>query len=179
MYHDICEVCYIDMPKKEESNGEHDEVTEAGRTNQPSKTGGEQMTAKNGRGSGRLLGVSLVVMMLAGLVGVPESQAWVPDEACGYCVDASPGAIPNEADEREYREQARRGWLAEQVARDREWADRARERADRERRHREQLEAVRYPNGRMPKPCGRMRQVVPGLWGSEMGVKDRNGVCRY
>lgn len=135
------------------------------------------MTTKQGRGIGRLLGVSFVVMMLAGLVGVPESQAWVTDEACVYCVDPSPGAIPNEADERAYREQARRGsagmgWGIER-------ADRARERADRERRHREQLEAIRYPNGRMPKLCGRMRQVVPGLWGSEMGVKDRNGVCRY
>ena len=137
------------------------------------------MTGKQGRGSGWLLGVSLVVMMLAGLVGVPESGAWVREEACGYCVDPSPGAIPNEAEERAYREQARRGWLAEQVARDRARADREWERADRARRHREQMEVLRYPNGRMPKPCGRMRQVAPGLWGSEMGVKDRNGVCRY
>ncbi len=133
------------------------------------------MTSKHGRGSGWLV-VSLVVMMLAGLVGVTESQAWVTDEACVYCVDPSPGAISSEADERAYRERARRGSAGVEW---RERADREREWAARERRHRELMEAVRYPNGRMPKPCGRMRQVAPGIWGSEMGVEDRNGVCRY
>ena len=120
----------------------------------------------------------VVSLVLVGWGGVSdESQAQWGE--CVYCVAPSPGAIPSEADERAHMGSAGMDWLSEQVARDRARAARERAYWAEERRHREQMEALRYPNGRIPQPCSRTREVAPGIWGSEMGVEDRNGVCRF
>ena len=134
------------------------------------------MGKKRGREEVRVGLVLVLVWGVWGMSGESEAQ-W---GSCGYCVEPSPGAIPREGDERASGRGWDSGdWLSEQVERDWERAARWAEWGERERRHREQMEALRYPNGGMPKWCGGYTlDEGSGLWVGGMTPADRDGGCR-